>query len=77
MDTASHKLSELFQQLGLPAGDSDIREFIHRHRGIPTGTPLAAAGFWNEAQAAFLKEELAGDADWAELIDQLDAMLRD
>jgi len=77
MHTTFHNLSELFQQLGLPAGDSDIREFIRRHRGIPTGTPLVEAGFWNEAQAVFLKEELEEDADWAELIDQLDAMLRD
>ncbi len=77
MDTAMHQLSDLFQQLGLPAGDEEIREFIQRHRGIPVGTSLAEAEFWNESQAAFLKEELEEDADWAELIDQLDAMLRD
>ncbi len=77
MDNMTHNLGELFMQLGLPAGDSDIREFILRHRGIPVGTPLAEADFWNESQAAFLREEREQDADWAELIDQLDTMLRD
>ncbi|MCW5637448.1 MAG: DUF2789 family protein, partial [Rubrivivax sp.] len=32
--------------------------------------------FWSPAQARFLREEVAEDADWAELVDQLNLMLR-
>ncbi|TBT33456.1 DUF2789 family protein, partial [Vibrio parahaemolyticus] len=35
------------------------------------------ASFWTHSQAAFLKQAIEEDADWAELVDQLDVMLRD
>jgi hypothetical protein len=34
------------------------------------------ASFWTQAQASFLREAIEEDADWAELVDQLDVMLR-
>jgi len=37
---------------------------------------IADAPFWTPAQAAFLREKLNEDADWAELVDQLSAALR-
>ncbi|HJV26187.1 MAG TPA: DUF2789 family protein [Aromatoleum sp.] len=37
---------------------------------------LADALFWNAAQTQFLREEIADDADWAELVDRLDNRLR-
>ena len=37
---------------------------------------LSEAAFWRPEQARFLREELLEDADWAELIDTLDASLR-
>ena len=36
---------------------------------------LSEAAFWTPAQAAFLREEILNDADWAEVIDQLNAEL--
>ena len=53
-----------------------IDAFIRSHAPLAEDVRLAEAPFWNSAQAAFLREELAEDADWAELVDQLDAALR-
>jgi hypothetical protein len=38
---------------------------------------LADAPFWSQAQAQFLREEIYEDADWAEVVDQLNLMLRE
>ncbi|MFM2345524.1 MAG: hypothetical protein RL654_277 [Pseudomonadota bacterium] len=67
-------LPELFAQLGLEASPD---EFVRRHAPLPADVALEAAPFWNDAQKAFLATELARDADWAILIDRLDARLRD
>lgn len=75
MDTTKHSLNTLFQQLGLPSSDDEIAEFVASHKVADT-TLLADAPFWNEAQRHFISESLAQDADWAELIDELDAQLR-
>ncbi|MCH7742780.1 MAG: DUF2789 domain-containing protein [Proteobacteria bacterium] len=75
MDFSRHNINTLFQQLGLPATESDIDSFFSRHKLDPE-TRLTDADFWTEAQAAFLKEALEEDADWTEIVDQLDARLR-
>ena len=75
MDISAHTINTLFQQLGLPATDEDIDSFLARHTLDP-GTRLVNANFWTEAQAAFLSEALEEDADWTEIVDQLDARLR-
>lgn len=75
MDFSAHSINTLFQQLGLPAADSDVDSFFSRHK-LDSGTRLVDAHFWTEAQAAFLGEALEEDADWAEIVDQLDARLR-
>jgi len=75
MDFSRHSINTLFQQLGLPATESDIDSFFSRHKLDP-GIRLIDADFWTEAQAAFLKEALEEDADWTEIVDQLDARLR-
>lgn len=77
MDKPVHGMSALFDQLGLPSEDADIERFIAEHRPIPEGKALAEAEFWNDAQAAFLREEIAEDADWAEVVDQLNLALRE
>lgn len=74
MDTNFHPLSELFAQLGLPHRADEIAAFIEAHHGLTE--PLADAPFWSPSQAAFLAEALAEDADWAEAVDHLDALLR-
>ncbi len=76
MDTSIHDLETLFRQLGLPCGPADIERFIASHRPLPFALALHEAAFWTPAQADFLSDELAADADWAEVIDHLDALLR-
>ncbi|HEX5312066.1 DUF2789 domain-containing protein [Aquabacterium sp.] len=76
MNNGFHSLSELFRQLGLPDSIYEIDRFVAIHAPLPQGQVLADAPFWAPTQASFLREELADDADWAEVIDMLDARLR-
>ncbi|WP_163575631.1 DUF2789 domain-containing protein [Halomonas faecis] len=76
MEHPVHPFTELFQQLGLPADDTSIKAFIERHAPLPKEIPLHEAPFWNDAQSEFLHEALDDDADWAEVVDHLDASLR-
>ncbi len=75
MDMTRHDMATLFAQLGLDNSPSAISAFINSHK-IPTDISLAQATFWNSAQASFLTEHLKQDADWSEVIDQLDVLLR-
>jgi hypothetical protein len=36
---------------------------------------LPDAPFWTPSQAGFLREEIIGDADWAQVIDELNVNL--
>lgn len=76
MEPTVHALSDLFRQLGLPDDSAGIEAFISAHRPLPDTIALADAPFWTAAQAGFLSEEVGNDADWAEIIDMLDARLR-
>ena len=76
MELLTHDLPALFAQLGLPNSDAEMAAFITQHRPLPNGMALADAPFWSAAQAQFLREEVEDDADWAELVDQLNLMLR-
>ena len=76
MDQPIHPFSELFAQLGLPADEMAIRQFIAAHSPLRNELDLADAPFWTDSQTAFLKEEKLDDADWAEVIDQLNLALR-
>jgi len=76
MDTSSHDMSHLFEQLGLPSQPPQINQFIASHQPLPHGTILSDANFWSEAQIAFLQKGLLDDSDWADTIDQLDSQLR-
>ena len=71
---SSYSMNTLFRQLGLPASDSDVASFFVRHKLDPE-TRLVDADFWTVAQAAFLNEALAEDADWTDIVDQLNARL--
>jgi len=75
METSIHTLNNLFAQLGLPASDAEIERFITTHSHLAGYVSLADAPYWTPAQAAFLREEILKDADWAEVIDQLNARL--
>lgn len=71
-----HRFSALFAQLGLPQTPDEIRDFVTRHAPLDPSVRLEDAPFWTPAQAALLQEELSVDADWAEVVDQLNAALR-
>ena len=75
MESSLHTLNNLFAQLGLPYDDVEIENFIKTHNHLDTSLSLSEAPFWTPSQAAFLREEILKDADWAEVIDQLNARL--
>lgn len=74
MESPVHTLSNLFGQLGLPSDEAGIARFIETH-ALPESTLLPDAPFWTPSQAAFLREEALGDADWAAVIDALNVDL--
>jgi len=76
MDTSTHSFTTLFEQLGLAGDPASIDRFIEEHSPLPATVCLADAPFWNEGQQAFLHEALGDDSDWAELVDELDVLLR-
>ena len=75
MEASLHTLNNLFAQLGLPNSDEEIDTFIQTHSHLAGYITLAEAPYWTPVQAAFLREEILKDADWAEVIDQLNARL--
>ena len=76
MQMTNHSLPELFAQLGLPDDESAIRDFAASHRPLSGDIHLPDAPFWTPSQARFLREEFLEDADWVEVVDQLNLMLR-
>ncbi|WP_017907050.1 DUF2789 domain-containing protein [Pseudomonas asplenii] len=76
MDTPTHSFTSLFDQLGLPSDAQSIDQFIVAHSPLKPEEHLADAFFWSKAQADFLRNEVLKDADWAEVIDQLNVLLR-
>jgi hypothetical protein len=69
-------LADLFAQLGLDNSDSAIESFISKHRPLSAKVHIEDASFWNESQKSFIKYEIEEDAEWAEVIDSLNSMLR-
>lgn len=77
MEKPVHSTSQLFSQLGLPSDAASICRFIDTHRPLPDTMKLSEAPFWTPSQAAFLREGLQADADWAPVIDTLNAALHE
>ncbi len=75
MEAPMHSINNLFAQLGLPSDQASIEYFIKAHSPLPAPVALSDAPFWTPAQASFLREELLNDADWAEVIEELNARL--
>jgi hypothetical protein len=75
MDMSDHSMQELFSQLGLPNSDTAIDNFMDNNH-LPAEIPLENAAFWSAGQAQFSHEAITQDADWAEVVDHLDAQLR-
>ena len=77
MEMYQPTFTHLFAQLGLPFNNADdIQGFIVSHGPLGAGLALSDAPFWSAEQARFLREQIANDADWALVIDSLDASLR-
>ncbi|CAI8750673.1 MULTISPECIES: DUF2789 domain-containing protein [unclassified Pseudomonas] len=76
MEAPTHSLPNLFKQLGLEHDAESIDKFIATHSPLKPELHLADAFFWTKSQAQFLREEIREDADWAEVVDQLNVLLR-
>lgn len=74
MDTTTPTLQTLFDQLGLDSTQAAIERFTAEHR-LPNDVKLIDAPFWNDSQARFLKDQLHVDAEWAPVVDELNALL--
>ena len=74
MDAPIPTLETLFEQLGLDSTQEAIDAFIVAHP-LPEDVKLIDAPFWSDQQAAFLKEELRDDAEWAIPVDELNQRL--
>lgn len=74
MELPNPDLPGLFAQLGLENDENSIDAFVARHR-LPDEVKLIDAEFWTPQQAAFLKEELRADAEWAPVVDELNVLL--
>ena len=75
MEKPQYTRGDGFAQMGLSASITDIDRFVSSHSPLPSGVTLAETRFWAAAQTAFLREEILGDADWAEVVDRLYARL--
>jgi len=76
MNQTYHRFTELFLQLGLPSDVDGIKHFLENHSPLDPSIRLENAPFWTQAQSTLLRDEILQDADWAEVIDQLNAALR-
>lgn len=76
METPIHSIVSLFDQLGLNSTEEGVNNFINKNGKLSDNIELHKADFWNTSQANFLKQALDEDADWVEIVNQLDAMLR-
>ena len=74
MDAPIPTLETLFEQLGLKSTPEAIDAFIDEHP-LTEDVKLIDAPFWTPQQAAFLKEELRDDAEWAIAVDELNQRL--
>ena len=65
MEPSTHSVADLFAQLGLPSQPAEIDAFIAAHRHSSLGCALHESPAWTAVQAAFLREAIEADADWA------------
>ena len=72
-----HSMNTLFDQLGLESSDDQINSFIAKNKPIPLDIPLDKASFWSDSQKTLLKQLISEDADWAIVVDDLNARLRE
>ena len=76
MEASFHSLENLFMQLGLDNDEAAIQHFIQVNK-LAASQKLEEAAFWSSSQADFIREALSEDSDWAEVVDQLNALLHE
>lgn len=77
MEAFFHRFTELFDQLGLPSDPFSIAAFLREQGPLAPEIKLEEAPCWTASQAELLRQLLADDADWAEVIDRLSLALRE
>ncbi|MDP1606019.1 MAG: DUF2789 domain-containing protein [Rhodocyclaceae bacterium] len=75
MERSVRDMSGLFAQLGEASDEGAIARFIATNGPLAGGVQLHEAAFWTPAQANFLREAILDDAEWAEIVDALNAEL--
>ena len=75
MQLTTIDMRSLFAQLGEPNDDAAINRFVELNSPLPDGMRLHDAPFWTPTQAAFLREAIMQDAEWAKVVDDLNARL--
>jgi len=76
MDTSQRSLCTLFEQLGLSADPASVDRFITEHSPLDPAVHIVDAPFWRPAQSSFLKQQMTADAEWVEVVDELNVRLR-
>ena len=69
-----YNMNELFAQLGLECSDEAIDTFIENNQ-LAKDEKLIEAKVWTDSQRAFLQEEWEKDAQWVEVIDDLNVRM--
>ncbi|HEY0288783.1 MAG TPA: DUF2789 domain-containing protein [Pseudomonas sp.] len=75
MELTTPTLKTLFEQLGLNSDQASINAFVAQHGPLPDDVKVSEADFWTPPQQKFLKSELLLDAEWAEVVDELNVLL--
>lgn len=74
MEPIAPDMRRLFAQLGELTEDAAINRFIDRHRVLQgSTTALHEASCWSQSQSDFLRTAIDEDAEWAPVVDQLNA----
>ena len=77
MELLEPNMQSLFAQLGEASDEGAIARFIDQHGPLHGLTKLHEASFWSPSQAAFLRDALVQDANWAPVVDALNARLHE
>lgn len=75
MEPIAPDMRRLFAQLGESTEDAAINRFIDRHLLAGSATALHEAVCWSASQSDFLRAAIDDDAEWAPIVDQLNARL--
>lgn len=73
MEPIAPDMHRLFAQLGESTDDAAIDRFIGLHIMQGGAIALHEASCWSKSQSDFLRQAIDEDAEWAPIVDQLNA----